>query len=209
MIDFKKNNIMYFRRLLLSVLLELYLITLCVISFNKTSAIYYYRSLICLSLILNGFICGYTFYKYNNFSRNIIKYSMLTNAINNIIKVTAMNYFYATKMKRKFNIEKINELNKDNWEFAYVPDMLDLNNEASEEEIEQSIEYMKKWNIDIINSILTNCLISGIINGEVRRILLKYALSGIDSINDSSVTFQGTKNNKDIYKIKLQFKDKI
>lgn len=175
------------------------------VSKKEVSILYPYRVPLGLLVIFIGCILWYISYKYLKLYKEMRKYSRLISAITNIVNVTAMNYFYANKMKRKFNVDKIHNLNKYDFQFAYIPDMLDMENEATEDEIKSSIQVMKDWNIGVIHTLLTHCLNTGYISGNVRRILIDHALSGINSINDNCFTFDRKEGDHEYYSMKLDF----
>ena len=185
----------------------LLVIAICYVNSNPESALYSFRFYLSVIAILFGCLCIYTTHKYNILSREMGKYSNMVRVVDNIVRVTAMNYFYANRMKKKFDIDKISKLDKSEFQFAYVPDMLDLESEATEEEIKASIEYMKDWNIGVLHSLLTHCINTKYISGEARRILIKHFLAGINNINDESFVYQKTEDGKEFYRMSLQWEE--
>lgn len=184
-----------------------FVIAICYVNSNPESALYSFRFHLSMIAILFGCLCIYTTRKYNVLSREMDKYSNIVRVVDNIVRVTAMNYFYANKMKKKFDIEKISKLDKSEFQFAYVPDMLDMESEATEDEIKASIEYMKDWNIGVLHSLLTHCINTKYISGEVRRILIKHFLAGINNISSDSFIYQKTEDGKEYYQMSLQWEE--
>ena len=166
------------------------------------------KSIICgliliIVSIFNMFLGS--FVKYT--SREIIKCARHVDIVDNIIQVTALNYFYAKKYHMRFDIEKIKrELNQDDLQIVAVPDMFD-EEPASDEEIAESIEFMKDWNIGIIHRVLTTSLLRGDITGSQRRLLIKHALSGINNISDNSFVWKKREDGSEYYKVYYNFED--
>lgn len=134
-------------------------------------------------------------------SKELGKCALHVDIIDNIVKVTVLNYFYAKKYHMKFDIEKIErELNPDDLNIISVPDMFS-EEPASDEEIMKSIEYMKDWNIDIIHRVLTTSLVRGYITGAQRRFLLDHALDNINNINDKAFHVKMMKDGSGTYKL--------
>ena len=128
--------------------------------------------------------------KISKIHKELDKYSEVTKIITNIVQITGYGYFYSKKYKFKIDTDKIKALDSDNFEIATIPELWDQSKLCTDEmEISKSIEMMRSHNISVIHNILTFSLISGYINGEQRRILLKYGLAAMNNISDDSFKF--------------------
>ena len=123
--------------------------------------------------------------------------------VDNIVQVTAYNYYYAKKYHMRFDTERIKkELDQDELQLVYVPEMFD-EEPASDDEILESITFMKEWNIDVMHRVLSMSLAKGFITGPQRKILLERGLSCINNINDKS--FTAKKRADDLYDVRYNF----
>ena len=141
-------------------------------------------------LLISDTVFIITRIKISKIHKELDKYSEVTKIITNIVQITGYGYFYSKKYKFKIDTDKIKALDSDNFEIATIPELWDQSKLCTDEmEISKSIEMMRSHNISVIHNILTFSLISGYINGEQRRILLKYGLAAMNNISDDSFKF--------------------